>query len=59
MRTFEFYWDEEDDWGRHSYYDTFHCESWQEAKDRRDRMLQSGYCFNIMFVEIGDEEEGF
>lgn len=57
MRTFEFYWDEDDDWGRHSYCETRQFDSWNDAKHYRDQMLKSGWCYNIMFVEIGEEDE--
>lgn len=55
MRAFEFYWDEDDDWGRHSYCDTFYFDSWEEAKQKRDRMIKDPEIYNVVFVEIGDD----
>lgn len=57
MKTFEFYWDEFDDWGRHSYYNEKEFECWQDARDFARKMEEDPDIENVYFVEIGYDEE--
>ena len=57
MITAEIYWDEDDDWGRHSYYDTYSFESHAELVDHLEAMRKCEWCYNIAWATIGDDED--
>lgn len=51
---YEFYWDEDDDWGRHSYCETYTFNSYNEALQFRDLMIRDPNIYNVVFMRLED-----
>lgn len=53
----EIYWDEDDDWGRHSYSDIYRFGSWSECEEHLEAMRLCDWCYNISYVTLYDEDD--